>query len=65
MKKLNPLDQIVLELAIEDFKDNKLELHEVTKALSNYESNEYDTSQYRFLLEQELAHRYHDLRDKH
>ena len=58
MKQLKCLDKIVIELAIEDFKENKLSLHEVTRALSKYEQQQYDTSQFRYELKEIMALRY-------
>ena len=50
MKKLQPLDKIVLDIAIEDFKDGKLGLNEVNRTFNNYEHKGFDTSEQRMLL---------------
>jgi len=58
MKKLNPLDEIILEGALDDFKKGNLELKEVTKMLGRYEERKFNTHVYRTELRNTLAKKY-------
>lgn len=44
MKKLNNLDKIVIEIIIEDFDKGIIPLNKITKVLSQYEEQHFDTS---------------------
>ena len=50
MKELKPLDKIILDTAIEDFKDGKLGLNEVSRVFNHYELKAFDTSEQRMIL---------------
>jgi len=58
MKKLSTLDKVVLEIALDDFQEGKLKLNEVTRALSKYEQQQYDTSQFRYELKEIMVKKY-------
>jgi len=57
MKKLNNLDKIVLEIAIDDFDIGKVNLKEVNEIFNRYEHKGYDTSDYRLELNKVLEPR--------
>jgi len=57
MKELLTLDRIVLEVAIEDFKNYKQGLNEVSKLFHRYEHKSFDTSEQRIELNKYIEKR--------
>ena len=58
MKSLNLLDKIVLEIAVEDFKEKKLTLEEATDLINRYEEKQFDILKYRAELKDVVAINY-------